>query len=109
MKLGSIEISYEKKRKAFKESKSQKSHQSLEITEKKHSSLWKKKQLSLDLGNVDKKELRRKSIEQIKIELSKLDVILDESPVTPDKPPELPVITPKTPKNMSLGIESEVK
>ena len=46
---------------------------------------WRKKQQSLDLANIDKFELQRRSIEKINIELKKLDMILDESPEDENK------------------------
>ena len=85
-KFGSFEILYDKKKKAFKQSKSQKAHQSLEMENKRFA--LKKKQISLDLTNEDVKiKQRRKNMEIVKTELKKLDVIQDESPVESRKPP----------------------
>ena len=82
-----MEILYtsDKKKKAFKQSKSQKGHFSLEILEKKRFAL-KKKQISLDLTNEDIKSKHKKNMEIAKTELKRLDVIKDESPVEPKNP-----------------------
>ena len=86
-KIGSFEILYEKKKKAFKQSKSQKAHFSLEMENKKFA--LKKKTISLDLTNEDTiKSKRKKNMEIVKSELKKLDVIQDESP-TEAKNPQL--------------------
>ena len=86
-KIGSFEILYEKKKKAFKQSKSQKAHFSLEMENKKFA--MKKKTISLDLTNEDTiKSKRKKNMEIVKSELKKLDVIQDESP-TEAKNPQL--------------------
>ena len=78
-KIGSFEILYEKKKKAFKQSKSQKAHFSLEMENK--TLALKKKTISLDLTNEDTiKSKRKKNMEIVKSELKKLDVIQDESP-----------------------------
>ena len=86
-KIGSFEILYEKKKKAFKQSKSQKAHFSLEMENK--TLALKKKTISLDLTNEDTiKSKRKKNMEIVKSELKKLDVIQDESP-TEAKNPQL--------------------
>ena len=94
-KIGSFEILYEKKKKAFKQSKSQKAHFSLEMENKMENKIeikkfaLKKKTISLDLTNEDTiKSKRKKNMEIVKSELKKLDVIQDESP-TEAKNPQL--------------------
>ena len=57
-KIGSFEILYEKKKKAYKQSKSQKANFSLEMESNKFA--LKKKTISLDLTNEDIKNNKKK-------------------------------------------------